>query len=256
MARGEPIEPKRQLSVLAPVGTRDAAGPARVVYAVLADAFSVYRLGVRALIEEQADLAVSEAGNLAELEERLDSRPTPNIALVDLDLPPTGARDAVRLLRRRDVAAIVWSSRGRLSSELILDVVRAGAVGVLSKEISPAGLIRALRGVTSGEAPLSRDLACALIEGLHSTGPGEKSRSRVGTLSRRERQVLALVSEGCSNREIASALAVSEFTAKRHVQNILCKLSVHSRLAASASYRALRELSSEPIHAAVTDDPV
>lgn len=242
--------------MLAPVGTTDAAEPARVLYAVLADAFSIFRLGVRALIEEQADLAVSEVRNLAELEERLDSRPTPDIALVDLDLPPNGARDAVRVLRRNEVGPIVWSSRARLSPELVLDVVRAGAIGVLSKEISAAGLIRALRGVASGEAPLSRDLACALIEGLHSTGPGERSRARIGTLSRRERQVLTLVSEGCSNREIAAALAVSEFTAKRHVQNILCKLSVHSRLAASASYRAQRELSSELIHAAAMDDPV
>ena len=256
MEGGEPIEPKRKLSVLAPVGTTDAAGSARGLYAVLADAFSIYRLGVRALIEEQVDLAVSEVGNLAELEELLDSRPTHDIALVDLDLPPTGARDAVRMLRRSGVGAIVWSSRARLSPELVLDVVSAGAIGVLSKEISPAGLIRALRGVASGEAPLSRDLACALIEGLHSTGPGERSRARIGTLSRRERQVLALVSEGWSNREIAAALAVSEFTAKRHVQNILCKLSVHSRLAASASYRAQRELSFEPIHGAAMDDPV
>ena len=254
MARGETIELKRQLSVLGPVGK--AAGAAPVVQAVLADAFSVYRFGVRRLIEEQPDFAVAEVGNLGELEDRLGSGPTPDVALVDLDLPPSGARDAVLLLRRSRVAAIVWSSRERLSPPLVLDLVRAGAVGVLSKEISPAGLVRALRGLASGEAPLSRELASLLIEGLHTSGPNVRSRARIGTLSRRERQVLALVSEGCSNREIANALAVSEFTAKRHVQNILCKLSVHSRLAASASYRALRELSAEPVPVTAMDEPV
>ena len=76
---------------------------------------------------------------------------------------------------------------------------------------------------------------------MHAASEGIRARSQIGTLSAREREVLEHVSEGRSNKEIAAALCVSEFTAKRHVQNILRKLGVHSRWEASASYHSFLE---------------
>jgi DNA-binding NarL/FixJ family response regulator len=124
-----------------------------------------------------------------------------------------------------------------------VDIVRAGAAGVLSKEISAHGLVRALRGVTRGEAPLSREAATLLVEGVQSIGIAADARNRVGALSTRELEVLDLMSRGHSNRAISLELGLSEFTAKRHVQNILCKLDVHSRLEASATYHSFVERS-------------
>lgn len=213
----------------------------RLVRLLLCDPYSVFRLGVKSIIREERDFEVIEAGSLRELDECLDLGPAPDLALVDLDLPPRGAFDALPLLRKAGIPTIVWSQRERLSPEVAFDIVRSGATGVLSKEMSAAGLVRALRGVARGEAPLGREIVALLIEGMHSATEGVRARSQMGSLSSREREVLELVSEGRSNKEIAAELFVSEFTAKRHVQNILRKLGVHSRWEASASYYAYLE---------------
>ena len=213
----------------------------KIAHLVLADPFSVFRLGVRSVFREELDFEISEVGSLGELEELVASPPRADIALVDLDLPPRGAFEAVAALRRVGTPAVVWSHRARLSPDSVFNAVRIGAVGVLSKEISASGLVRAMRGVARGEAPLSRDIASLLIDGMHSASEGIRARSQIGTLSGREREVLEHVFEGRSNKEIAAALCVSEFTAKRHVQNILRKLGVHSRWEASALYHSFLE---------------
>jgi two-component system response regulator NreC len=212
-----------------------------MVRLLLADPYSVFRLGVRSIIRDERDFEVVEAGSLRELDERLEQGPPPDVALVDLDLPPRGAFDALPMLRKAGTPTIVWSQQERLSPEIAFDIVRSGAIGLLSKETSANGLVRALRGVARGEAPLGREIVARLIEGMHSATEGVRARSQMGSLSSREREVLELVSEGRSNKEIAAELYVSEFTAKRHVQNILRKLGVHSRWEASASYYAYVE---------------
>ena len=94
-----------------------------------------------------------------------------------------------------------------------------------------------MRGVINGEAPLSRDLATLMIEALHGLEDRDRTRERLAMLSSREREILSYVSEGARNRQIASALTISEFTVKRHMQNILGKLGVQSRRAAGDFYR-------------------
>ena len=218
----------------------------RMVRVLLADPFSVVRLGVRAIVRKERDFEVLEAANLRELQETVAAGPVADLALVDLDFPPAGALKALPLLRGADTDAVVWSRRARLSPEVVFEVVRAGAIGVLCKEMPPAGLVRALRGVARGEAPVPRELVSLLIEGMHAAAEGLRTRSQIGSLSVREREVLDLLSRGMSNREIAVVLGVSEFTAKRHVQNILRKLHVHSRSEASASYYAFLEQAQSP----------
>lgn len=212
-----------------------------MVRLLLADPYSVFRLGVKSIIHEERDFDVVEAGNLRELDEHLESGLRPDLALIDLDLPPRGAFDALPLLRKAGTPTVVWSQRERLTPEIVFDIVRCGAMGLLCKEMSATGLVRALRGVARGEAPFAREIVSMLIEGMHSATEGVRARGRMGSLSSREREVLELVSEGRSNKQIAAELFVSEFTAKRHVQNILRKLGVHSRWEASASYYSYLE---------------
>ena len=118
----------------------------------------------------------------------------------------------------------------------MLSAVRAGAHGFLHKEISPEGLVRALRGVVQGEAPMSRDLASLMIDALHGLDERTRAQERAAGLSAREREVLDLVAQGARNKQIASSLVISEFTVKRHVQNILQKLELPSRRAAATFY--------------------
>lgn len=202
---------------------------------LVADPLRIFRSGVRNLLARESDFEVVEADSLDEAYE-LIVRECPDIALVDLDLPPLGGVAAVqRLARKCSTHMIVWSFEP--TRETVLEAVRSGAHGFLHKEISPEGLVRALRGAVQGEAPLSRDLVTLMIDALHGLDERQRARDRIAVLSSREREVLEFMAQGARNKQIAAALTISEFTAKRHVQNILSKLEVPSRRAAGAFYR-------------------
>jgi two-component system nitrate/nitrite response regulator NarL len=202
---------------------------------LVADSLQIFRAGVRNLLARESDFEVIEASTL---EEALHVAETgsPDIALVDLELPPLGGVAAVqRLVKRCSAYTIVWSFQP--PRETVLAAVRAGAHGFLHKEISPDGLVRALRGAVHGEAPISRDLTSLMIDALHGLDERTQARERAGVLSPREREVLDLVARGARNKQIAATLVISEFTVKRHVQNILQKLELPSRRAAATFYR-------------------
>ena len=206
---------------------------------VVADAGPIFRAGVRHLLGRESDFEVFDASTLPDLAQTLEQR-TPDIALVDLELPPAGGVAAVaQLAPLYETRMIVWSFEA--TREIVLAAVTAGAKGFLPKEISPAGLIRSLRGVVRGEAPLSRGLAMLMIDAVHGLEERDRVRERAVVLSAREREVLELVARGARNREIAQALSISEFTVKRHMQNILHKLDLPSRTAAGLFYRSAFE---------------
>jgi len=202
---------------------------------LVADDVATLRSGVRELLLRESDFRVFEARGLEELCAAVE-RHSPDIVLVDLDLPPSGGIAAVAELQRSETSSIVWSFEPDRST--VLEAIRAGARGYLDKEISPQGLVRALRGVVRGEAALSRELVTLLIDALHGVEERDRVRDKAAVLSSREREVLALVSRGARNREIGEELHISEFTVKRHVQNILNKLEVPSRRSAAAVYRS------------------
>jgi DNA-binding NarL/FixJ family response regulator len=202
---------------------------------LVADPLRIFRAGVRNLLLRASDFAVVEVGSLDEMLDAVDER-CPDIALIDMELPPLGGVAAVqRLAKRCSAYTIVWSFQP--TRETVLSAVRSGAHGFLHKEISPDGLVRALRGVVQGEAPISRDLASLMIDALHGLDERSRARERAGVLSPREREVLDLVAQGARNKQIATTLVISEFTVKRHVQNILQKLELPSRRAAATFYR-------------------
>lgn len=206
---------------------------------VVADSGSIFRAGVRHLLGRESDFEVFEAADVVELAEILE-RQGPAIALVDFELPPVGGVAAVtRLAPRFETRMILWSFEA--SGEAVLSAVTAGAKGFLPKDISPAGLIRSLRGVARGEAPISRSLASLMVDAVHGLEKRDRVRERAVVLSAREREVLAIVSRGARNRQVAQALSISEFTVKRHMQNILHKLDLPSRRAAALFYRAAFE---------------
>lgn len=203
---------------------------------LVADPLRFFRTGVRHLLARESDFEVVEAGTLNEVLTVVGER-MPRIALIDLDLPPRGGVAAVRELSGSPfVTVVVWSLRP--AREAVVDALRAGAHGFLHKDISRQGLVQALRGALRGEAPLARDLAPLAIEALHELNDHVSALEHATVLSAREREVLDLVARGARNKQIAAALAISEFTVKRHVQNILHKLEVPSRHAAATFYRA------------------
>jgi DNA-binding NarL/FixJ family response regulator len=198
----------------------------------VAEASAVLAAGARAVLEQDG-LSVWTAEGIDDLLERSAVSP-PEVALVDLALPPAGALDAVgRISRNGRTRVLVWSFDPKPADVLV--TIAAGACGFLTKEVTASELVTAVRRVAAGEAVLGPDLAGLLVSAVQEAYDGRRSRESL--LSTREENVLELVSEGLKNREIASVLAISEFTVKRHVQNILRKLELPSRRAAAAFHR-------------------
>jgi DNA-binding NarL/FixJ family response regulator len=202
---------------------------------LVADALAIFRAGVRNVLRREGEFRVAEAVNLGEVQSSLAASP-PEIALIDADLPPAGGVAAVEWIDANScVRTIVWSFEP--TREGVLAALRAGASGYLRKDISPEGLVRSLHGLADGEAPLSRDLTTLMVEAIHHFRGCEETRDRLSALSARELEVLEYIAHGARNRQIASELTISEFTVKRHVQNILEKLAVGSRREAADYYR-------------------
>ncbi len=205
---------------------------------VVADALPIFRNGVLAVLARETDLECAQAEDLDSLVS-LCAEFRPEVVLIDLELPPFGGIEAVRrLTAAQPVNAIVWSFDPRPSD--VLGAIRANASGYLGKDIRPHALVRVLRGVRLGEAPLPRSLTLRMIEELHEFEQSERAREITARLSRREGTVLDLVERSYSNKQIAAALVISEHTVKRHIQNILAKLEQSSRADAAAVFRSAR----------------
>ncbi|HEX4929117.1 MAG TPA: response regulator transcription factor [Gaiellaceae bacterium] len=201
---------------------------------LVADPLAIFRASVRALLSREGEFVVSEAADLDEVLAQAAAEP-PDIALIDHDLPPAGGVEAVRRLREAvGCRTVVWSLEP--TREGILCAVNAGAHGYLHKAISTHGLVRSMYAAAAGETPLTRSLTTKMIDALHEFEERRRTRDVAAELSARQRQVLELLARGARNKEIATALSISEFTAKRHVQNILHKLNVPSRRDASRLY--------------------
>jgi DNA-binding NarL/FixJ family response regulator len=201
------------------------------------------RLGVRNVLEG-AGMDVIEIGSAFELD-ALDS-PYFDLALVDVELPPD---DGILVIERivglnPQARVVAWGDD--VTRETLLSAIRAGAIGFLKRDVSADGLIRALEGIDRGEAPLSRRVAAGLIAAVAAHDARQMHDARFGALSKREKEVLELLALGRRNREIGRTLAISEFTVKRHVQNILHKLDLSSRQAAAVFYVSASRRDSDP----------
>jgi DNA-binding NarL/FixJ family response regulator len=191
-----------------------------VISVLIVDDHPVVRQGLRALLEVQDDMTVAgEAGDgpaAISLAESL----RPDIVLLDLKLPGMDGVAVLRPLRAAGLRVLVLTSATEPSAAAA--AVRAGAVGVVYKDIDPAALVRAIRSVHDGNVLLAPEALGSLVRG-----------SRADTLTAREREVLAGIADGKSNREIARLLRVSEKTVKAHVSAVLAKLGVQDRTQAA-----------------------
>lgn len=129
------------------------------------------------------------------------------------------------------VHLVAWDNRP--DPVLALAAIRGGADGVLDKRGSVAGMIRALNEIARGQCTFPRSLSSVIVDELQRMHRQSEAQARIALISRREREVLALVSAGWRNAAIAEQLGISNLTAKRHVHNILEKLHLSTRSAAA-----------------------
>ena len=215
------------------------SAPLRVM---LVDDHALVRSAVRQAL---AAPDIEIVGEAATADETLLLAPQlqPDVLLLDINLPGT---DGLRLVRelapRLPDTKIVMLTVSAARRDLI-DAVRAGAAGYLTKDLSPEALQRAVRGVRSGDLAMSRTMAADVIEHLTSTTrrpspTGEASD--LADLSAREEEVLHQLSDGLTDRQIADRLSISPRTVETHVANVLRKLGVRNRSQAAVRYRELR----------------
>jgi DNA-binding NarL/FixJ family response regulator len=209
-------------------GPRKRAGDtAQPISVLIVDDHPVVRQGLRVLLEVQDGIEVAgETGDGAAALE-LAAEHVPDVILLDLKLPGLDGIGVLGELQARGSTSrvlVLTSATEPASASL---AVRSGAAGVLYKDIDPDALVRAIRAVHDGQLLLAPDAAGALLRSAHLAWGG------LDALTSREREVLAELAKGRSNREIARALHVSEKTVKAHVSSVLAKLGVQDRTQAA-----------------------
>ncbi|MGQ4441306.1 response regulator [Streptomyces violaceoruber] len=202
---------------------------ADVIKVLLVDDHQVVRRGLRTFLEVQDDIeVVGEAADGAEGVDRAQEL-KPDVILMDVKMPGMDGVDALRRLRELDNQARVLVVTSFTEQRTVVPALRAGAAGYVYKDVDPDALAGAIRSVHAGHILLQPEVAGALLsQEESSSGPG-----RAGSLTEREREVLGLIADGRSNREIARALVLSEKTVKTHVSNILMKLDLADRTQAA-----------------------
>jgi DNA-binding NarL/FixJ family response regulator len=209
-----------------------------ILRVLLADEQSLFREAVRVVLSNQADIeVVGEARDgihaIAEAE-----RLKPDVALLDANLPNCDGIAATRRIAERVPTCRVIVVTGQEDERILVDALEAGANGYITKESPLDDLIEAARTVHRGDVLVpSRMLGALLRRLLQRRRDYQSALSRMTSLTRREREVLALLAQGADNDSIAQRLVISPETARTHVQNVLGKLGVHSRLEAAAFVR-------------------
>jgi DNA-binding NarL/FixJ family response regulator len=209
--------------------------------AVVADDDALARRSVNEVLREAGIVVVAEATNGTEAVELVRYH-EPDLALLDIVMPgPDGIAATRRIVEERpDQLVILLTSADQ--DDLGMLGLRAGAAGYLRKDVDLEAFPRAILGALHGEAAISRTMSMRLIEELrHVPEPGENSRPGRGVLTRREGEVLELISQAMTTEEIADALFVSTETVRSHVKSILRKLGVRSRREAVAAARRMRD---------------
>jgi NarL family two-component system response regulator LiaR len=205
--------------------------PIRVM---IVDDHGMVRKGLAAILKVTPGLAlVGEAGNGREAL-KMCGGTHPDVILMDLVMPEVGGIEATRSIRAQFPQVQVIALTSFQDKELVRDVLQAGAIGYLLKNVSADDLAAAIREAYAGRSTLAPEAIQALIQVDGLAGETAQEPSDEYDLTPREKEVLALMVEGLSNPDIAERLVVSRSTAKAHVSNILSKLGVSNRAEAIA----------------------
>lgn len=207
---------------------------------LIADDQALFREGLRTLLSVQPDFeVVGEASNGQEAV-RLAVQNQPTVVLMDIRMPVMDGVAATKRLKSilPDLRVIVLTTFD--DDESIFDGLKAGAVGFLLKDVSSEKLNEAIRAAARGDYFLLPAITARVVAEFSRLAKAAiPVQEGANPLSGREIEVLGLVSEGLSNREIASRLVISEGTVKNHLTNILAKLDAHDRMQASLRAKEL-----------------
>ena len=215
----------------------DGAGQG-VTRVFLLDDHEIVRRGLRELLEAEDDLhIVGEAGTAADALARIP--PTrPHVAVLDVRLPDGNGVEVCREVRSRhpEIRCLMLTSFS--DDEALFQAIMAGAAGYLLKQVRGTDLVTAIRNVAAGQSLLDPAITAQVLERLRK---GNEEDERLAHLTPQERNILELIAEGLTNRQIAERVHLAEKTVKNYVSNLLAKLGMERRTQAAVYAARLAE---------------
>ncbi|AYA15795.1 DNA-binding response regulator [Streptomyces alfalfae] len=208
-------------------------GPEEPIRVFLLDDHEVVRRGVHDLLDDEPDITV--VGEAATVEQALVRVPAlrPRVAVLDVRLPDGDGVTVCRELRSRmpELSCLMLTSFD--DEEALLDSIMAGASGYVLKQIQGSDLVSAVRTVAAGQSLLDPSATARLMARLRQAEEPEPEPDALPGLTEREREILALIGEGLTNRQIGRRLYLAEKTVKNHISRLLAKLGVERRIQAA-----------------------
>jgi len=192
---------------------------------VIADDHRIVREGICKLLETRDDFEVIGQASDGEEAVQMVLEKQPDVALMDIWMPRLSGIDATRRIEKRGLDTKILVLSANASRIFVEEVIRSGAAGYVAKNAASSDLFAAIDAVRQGASYLSPAIAQQFVDAI--ARPGDAAPSGVAALSDREREVLQLIAEGLSSKEIAAMLGVSLKTVDSHRSNLMEKLDIH-----------------------------
>jgi DNA-binding NarL/FixJ family response regulator len=196
---------------------------------LLTDDHTLFRQGIRTLLSAEPDLeVVGEAGNAAD-SVTAARQLRPDIVLMDIGMAGMSSFEATRQIRKERLETKVVFLSMYDDEDYLAECMEIGASGYILKDSPADQLVTAIREVHRGGSYLSPRLLTRLVDGFRGQGPNAVRQPRFGTLTKREREILKMLAEGNSVKEIATGFDLSVKTVEAHKFNLMRKLDIHNK---------------------------
>jgi two-component system response regulator DevR len=205
---------------------------------LIVDDHGLVREGLRVLLDAEEGVRVVGEARRADEALALVAKLHPDVVVLDVGLPDRGGLEIVAEIREASPASRILMCSGLSEGSLLVSAAAAGADGFVAKESPNAEIVDAVRRVAGGAAVVGPESAEAMFRDLRDRG---SDASRLEALTDREREVLGLLAEGLTNREISRRMFIAEKTVRNHVSSVLRKLSLRHRTEAALFAVPLRE---------------
>ena len=229
MAMGYPGPDRRR-------GGPDRRNPDAKVKIVLVDDHALFRVGMRQILEREADFEVVGEAEDARGAFDVSQQQMPDIVLLDLSIPPPGGIETTQRIKREVPACGIIALAVAEDEDQLFEAIKAGAAAFILKDISPDDLVAVIRRVNQGEYLINDKVFArpavasrVLKEFRELAVYGQEAAPIFAPLSPREVEILDNIAKGMTNKQVAYALSISEQTVKNHMSSILRKLSVNDR---------------------------
>jgi NarL family two-component system response regulator LiaR len=199
-----------------------------IIKVLIVDDHRVVRQGLRTFLELHDDIQVVGEAEDGQAAVTLAETLLPDVILMDLVMPQMDGIAATSRIKALGLGAKVIALTSFTEDDKVFPAIQAGASSYLLKDVSPEVLVEAIRAAYRGESRLHPDVLRKLMQQVSAQPPLAKA-VEASPLTERENEVIRLVAQGMSNREIAESLVISEKTAKAHISNILGKLGLDDR---------------------------